>query len=305
MDLDVRRTLALLAGRQSGLLRIADLREAGLPPDTARREVKAGRWTTVLPGVLAPAGMPISRDVLTQAAMLWLPKRAALSHSSAAACWGIHVPPEERVWVTVPWAAPQRTRGPVIVVRTRHPPDRLQVARGLRWTPADRTVVDLAQVLGARALDAALLSAVRRGVTTATAVDRATAGLAGRAGLALLRETTARWSVERESQLEDHLHADVVAVYDGPVQRQLVVGRADGRLARGDIGLAELRLLFEADGLAFHSTDAQLAADQRRDRALMAQGWQVVRFREGPLDDRARVRAEIASLIARRRREVA
>jgi len=306
MDTNARRRLAARALGQGGLLTALDVAGLAGGDVNLRREVRAGRWRLVLPGVVVAAGTPVDRELLTRAAVLWLPPYGALSHASAARCWGIHVPNDAGVWVTVPWEAPQRSRLGVTVVRTRHLPARWRTGRELRWTPADRTIVDLAQVLRARELDAALLSAVRRGVSSAVEVDRAAMGLHGRAGLQLLRRTTSRWTAERESQLEDLLDADVRSVYAGEVKRQATVPDAAGRpVARLDIAAPELRLAFEADGLLFHSTDAQLAADQRRDRALLARGWTVVRFREGPLDDRSAVRADLAAIVARRSRDVA
>jgi len=306
MDTNARRRLAARALGQGGLLTALDVAELAGGGVNLRREVRAGRWRLVLPGVVVAAGTPVDRELLTRAAVLWLPPYGALSHASAARCWGIHVPDDTGVWVTVPWEAPQRSRLGVTVVRTRHLPARWRTGCELRWTPADRTIVDLAQVLSARELDAALLSAVRRGVSSAVEIDRVAIGLHGRAGLQLLRRTTSRWTAERESQLEDLLDADVRSVYSGEVKRQVMVPDAAGRpVARLDIAAPELRLAFEADGLLFHSTDAQLAKDQRRDRALLARGWTVVRFREGPLDDRSAVRADLAAILARRRRDVA
>ncbi len=306
MDTNARRRLAARALGQGGLLTTLDVAELAGGGMNLRREVRAGHWRLVLPGVVVAAGTPVDRELLTRAAVLWLPPYGALSHASAARCWGNHVPNDAGVWVTVPWEAPQRSRSGVTVVRTRHLPARWRTGRELRWTPADRTIVDLAQVVGAWELDAALLSAVRRGVSSAVEVDRAAMGLHGRAGLQLLRRTTSRWTAERESQLEDLLDADVRSVYSGEVKRQVTVPDAAGRpVARLDIAAPELRLAFEADGLLFHSTDAQLAADQRRDRALLARGWTVVRFREGPLDDRSAVRADLAAIVARRSRDVA
>ena len=306
MDTNARRRLAARALGQGGLLTALDVAGLAGGDVNLRREVRAGRWRLVLPGVVVAAGTPVDRELLTRAAVLWLPPYGALSHASAARCWGIHVPNDAGVWETVPWEAPQRSRLGVTVVRTRHLPARWRTGRELGWTPADRTIVDLAQVLRARELDAALLSAVRRGVSSAVEVDRAAMGLHGRAGLQLLRRTTSRWTAERELQLEDLLDADVRSVYSGEVKRQVTVPDAAGRpVARLDIAAPELRLAFEADGLLFHSTDAQLAADQRRDRALLARGWTVVRFREGPLDDRSAVRADLAAIVARRSRDVA
>lgn len=306
MDTNARHRLAARALGQGGLLTALDVAELAAGGVNLRREVRAGRWRLVLPGVVVAASTPVDRELLTRAAVLWLPPYGALSHASAARCWGIHVPDDAGVWVTVPWEAPQRSRLGVTVVRTRHLPARWRTGRELRWTPADRTIVDLAQVLSARELDAALLSAVRRGVSSAVEIDRTAMGLHGRAGLQLLRHTTSRRTAERESQLEDLLDADVRSVYSGEVKRQVMVPDAAGRpVARLDIAAPELRLAFEADGLLFQSTDAQLATDQRRDRALLARGWTVVRFREGPLDDRSAVRADLAAILARRRRDVA
>jgi len=306
IDTNARRRLAARALGQGGLLTALDVAGLAGGDVNLRREVRAGRWRLVLPGVVVAAGTPVDRELLTRAAVLWLPPYGALSHASAARCWGIHVPNDAGVWETVPWEAPQRSRLGVTVVRTRHLPARWRTGRELGWTPADRTIVDLAQVLRARELDAALLSAVRRGVSSAVEVDPAAMGLHGRAGLQLLRRTTSRWTAERELQLEDLLDADVRSVYSGEVKRQVTVPDAAGRpVARLDIAAPELRLAFEADGLLFHSTDAQLAADQRRDRALLARGWTVVRFREGPLDDRSAVRADFAAIVARRSRDVA
>jgi hypothetical protein len=180
MDTNARRRLAAMALGQDGLLTALDVAELAGGGVNLRREVRAGRWRLVLPGVVVAAGTPVDRELLTRAAVLWLPPYGALSHASAARCWGIHVPDDAGVWVTVPWEAPQRSRLGVTVVRTRHLPARWRTGRELRWTPADRTIVDLAQVLSARELDAALLSAVRRGVSSAVEIDRAAMGLHGR-----------------------------------------------------------------------------------------------------------------------------
>lgn len=160
-------------------------------------------------------------------------------------------------------------------------------------------------MLTRKQLDAVLLSAIRLKKTTAEEVDVAASGLRGRKGVAMLHETTSLWTPERESLLEDVLHGDVLSVAASGVSRQHKVYRADGsQLARLDVAIDELRLGFEADGLLYHSTDEQIARDQKRDRGLMGRGWQVARFREGPLDDRAQVRREIRAIVEQRRRQV-
>jgi very-short-patch-repair endonuclease len=156
-----------------------------------------------------------------------------------------------------------------------------------------------------RQVEASLLSAIRLKKTTAADVDAAAEGMRNRKGMAGLYRVTGLWSPERESLLEDVLRRDVTSVVPTGVTRQLIVPRAGGSpLARLDVAVEELRLGFEADGLFFHSTDEQIASDQQRDRALMGHGWQVVRFREGVLDHRSPVQADISAIVAERRRQL-
>jgi len=242
--------------------------------------------------------------LLDYAVLLWVPG-GAWSHFTAARKEGIWVPEDPLTWITAPWKDGHRSRPGVEVVRTRHLPafrtDGLD-----RWTPAARTVVDLAQVLDERQLQAVLLSAVRKKKATAAEVDAAATGLDGRAGLQLLRSVTELWTPQRESLLEDGLHADaVVAIPDHTIERQYDVRDRAGRLlGRADVAVPALMLALEADGLLFHSTDEQIAADQRRDRQFLGAGWQTARFREGPLRDRPLVRRDIAAIVTERSRQL-
>ena len=293
-----------LARRNGSLLCAHDLLRHTGRDGEVRRRVRSGGWQEVLPGVIAPAAVTVDRDLLERAAMLWVPA-GALSHFSAARRDGLWVPNDPRVWLTTPFEDGHRSRPGVEIVRTRHPslPWRSDDVR--RWTPAPRTIVDLAQCLGERDLNAVLLSAVRKERATAAAVLAAAAPLPGRAGLLVLRRVAELWTPERESMLEDSLHGDVVSVAAGyEIRRQYDVrDRAGQLLGRADVALPGLCLAFEADGLLFHSTDAQIAADQRRDRRFLGAGWQTARFREGPLTDRELVRRDLRDVIQARARQ--
>lgn len=299
-----RQALLRVAQGQHGLVRHDDVQLIDSGRSALRDLRREGGWQTVLPGVLASATAVITPALMADAAMLW-DTDCLLCGTSAAQRDRIWVPDVSGVRVTVPFASSRRSLPGLTVVRTRHFPRR-HVSNGFhRWTEPGRTLVDLSQELTPRQLEASLLSAIRLKRTTAAEVDLATEGLNNRAGLAALHRITGLWSPERESLLEDRLYGDVTAVAPSGVSRQLVVSGADGRaLARLDVAIEELRLGFEADGLHFHSTDEQIAADQQRDRALMGRGWQVVRFREGVLDHRAPVQADIRAIVAERRRQL-
>lgn len=297
-------SIAARARSQRGLVTAVDLAEVTGRPDELRRRLRTGRWQRVLPGVLASSTLEITHEVLAAAAMLWEPS-ALLSHHQAAAALGIWVPDPDRVHVTVPFSSKRRSTGQLEVVRTRAFPERCRTDGFLRLTPPARTVVDLGMCLTRRQLEAVLLSAVRIGATSAEAVLKEAQRLPGRAGLADVRAVTELWSPERESLLEDLLHADIAAVSEEPPVRQHeVVDPSGAVVARIDVAIVQLRLAFEADGLLHHSTDEQIARDQARDRRLLRYGWQTVRFREDALRARGSTRAEVSALLRRRRQDL-
>lgn len=302
MSAAIESTLSVRARTQHALLSYADLVAATGRRDELARRLRSRVWQNVLPGVIAPAAVDVDRALREAAAMLWLPD-GGLSHYSAARRDDIWVPEHPDAWAAVPFEDGHRSRFGLQVVRTRHPTTQWSTDGFLRWTPAPRTIVDLAQCLDERALSAVLLSAVRKQKATAQEVDAAAAGLDGRAGLAVLHRVTSLWSPERESLLEDGLYDDVRSVLPAAeVERQYDVRDRSGRvLGRADVAAPGLRLAFEADGLLFHSTDAQIAADQRRDRAFLGIGWQTARFREGVATGRVLVRRDIELMVSARR----
>lgn len=301
MDRAQTRALVAKARSQHGLLAQRDL-PAGA---TLAELVRDGLWQDVLPGVVGAASVEVTREMRESATMLWRGK-VVLSHFSAARRAGIWVPDDPRAWISVAFDSRRRDLPGLKVVRTRQLFAKV-VRDGIhQWTPARRTIVDLAPYLTRKQLEAVLLSAVRLGETSVADVAAAAVGLERRRGMADLWQVLGLWSPERETMLEGRLLEDVRAVVDRGVQGQHWVTSPDGtQRARLDVAIPELRLAFEADGLYYHSTDEQLAADQARDRWLAALGWLTIRFREGALDDRAAVRAEIASIVARRHLDLA
>lgn len=304
MKRSVHHALVARASAQHGLLSAHDVRALAGGRGAAEL-VASGWWRRALPGVLAPASVANSPALLEAAAMLWEP-RSVLSHSSAARRNGFWVPADDQVWVTVEFAAAKRPVAGLRLVRTRRFDLRYQCDGLHRWTHPDRTLVDLSMVLTRLQLEASLLSAVRAGVATAAQVAEAAAALRTRPGVSTLLAVTALWLPERESLLEDRLDGLVrAAAPDERVERQYPLGGRHGAgHDRVDVAIPELRLAFEADGLLFHSTDQQLAADQARDRRLLTRGWQTVRFREGSLDDAPAVRRELSAIVLRRRQDL-
>lgn len=304
MRREITKLLAAKARERGGLLHESDATKIAKRPDALRVLTSSGLWQEVLPRVLAASTFEVTMTLLEDAAVLWDPN-AILSHFSAARREGIWVPNDDRAWITAPFSSGSRSRPDVHVTRSRALPEIVNRLGHVRWTQPPRTIADLAGELTRNQLEAVLLSAIRLEKTTAAEVDLAAAPLKRRRGMTVLREVTSLWTPERDSMLEDGLHADVRAVVPSGVTRQHPVYRANGSLlAKLDVAIEELMLGFEADGLLFHSTDAQLAYDQQRDRSVMGRGWQVARFREGTLSHHAQVQRDIREIVEQRRRQL-
>ena len=86
-----------------------------------------------------------------------------------------------------------------------------------------------------------------------------------------------------------------------PFVQQHRVGPADGRSVFLDAAWPELRVAVELDGAAFHGSRDQRERDLRRDTALAALGWVVLRFSYRRLTtDPAGCRREIEAVLRRR-----
>lgn len=131
----------------------------------------------------------------------------------------------------------------------------------------------------------------------------AEAGAHGRRGTALLRRLLAARDgdfVPPESELE----ALLVSVLSGAgllePARQLRLGGEDVPLGRVDFAYREGRLVIEADSRRHHSSWLDQEADRRRDAALAAEGWQVLRVTWDQLTHRPdEVVAAVRGVLAR------
>ena len=111
--------LVRLLAQQDGVVTSGQLAAEGLDRDVAYRRIKRGDWQRLLPGViLANSGHPSRRQLLV-AAVLWGGPGAAVDGADACAWYGIRTASMDlrRVHVVVPWDAPSRTRGFVVVRR--------------------------------------------------------------------------------------------------------------------------------------------------------------------------------------------
>ena len=264
----------------AGAVRSADLTRR-VDRHTVARWVRQGRLVRPHPGVLVLPER--SGDWHTRALAGVLATGGVLSHWSALTLWR-HAPRTGPVHLSVP-AARTALRSPGLVVhRVRDlEPDRVG---GLPVTDLPRAVVDcwgLAPGGGGRPREvatvrAAVITAIRerqvRPAALRAAVTRRPA-LAGRAGLL---DLASKVDCGSHSELQiwgvDHV---LTGPGMPPFLRQFRVALPH-KTVWLDAAVPELLVAIELDGAAFHGDPDARERDTRRDVALAALGWVVLRF---------------------------
>ena len=199
-----------------------------------------------------------------------LPADAAFSHLTAAALHGwwsldVDAPP---VLVDQPDGCPRLRRCGIRVTRVTGPVA-VQHVGDLRVTTPAHTLLACARDVALLDLVVLLDCALRAG-TSPGEIERVAEGR--RRGAPLLRRALGLADPGSESPWETLLRVLHVAV-GAPVVPQHVVTDTDGAfVARGDLWLRGTRVLHEYDG-ADHRTARGQTSDLRRDRALLAAGW--------------------------------
>ena len=160
--------LAAIAAGQHGCATIEQALAAGLTRDHVYRRIRSGRMERLGHHVLRLAGAPATWEQELMAGLLDLGDDAVVSHWAAAALHGFDgFDPG-----AVEFLQPRRRRGSgegwkVHTTVRLERIDRVEVS-GFRCTSASRTVIDLAGSAPIRALERAIDSAVRDGLSSPT-----------------------------------------------------------------------------------------------------------------------------------------
>lgn len=271
---DPDRRASAVAGRQHGVLSLAQARAAGLSQRQVDGRVAAGRWRRVARGIYVVEGAPASWRQRAWAAQLANGPDAVLSHLTAGAVLAL-TQPSLLPHVTVPRGSATRS-GTAVVHRSAVPAVDRAAVEGLRITGVARTLVDLAALLDGVGLSEAIDAALCRKLTTPEAVLAAADRVGGgRRGLAHLRSTLAVWTegIEPGSVAEVRLLRLLQGLGVVDLVTQHEVHDQQGRfVARLDLACPSLRRGFEYDGVRHHGPRAW-ARDERRYAVLRETGW--------------------------------
>jgi very-short-patch-repair endonuclease len=195
-----------------------------------------------------------------------------ISHSSAANLWGFVAVDDEGIHVTV--IGRRRRSRPRLIVHYASTLDPRDVRRlhGLPLTSPARTILDLAAT-GYRDLDRAFGDAHAQRLVTAREIEDLLERAGPRAGTRALRALqTDNASGFTRSEAERLLRALLRSA-------NLPTPRFNARIAGYEVDAVwpDRRLVVEVDGYAYHGHRAQFERDRRKDLALTAAGYRVIR----------------------------
>lgn len=303
--------VARLAASQHGVVTRSQAAELELSRKAVAALVQRGFWEEIHPGLLVLVSAPDTWRRRVELAVQARRGTPVVSHQAAARLHRIEGFEESDVVVVTMERGQRRPPSKVVVHWVAAPiaARDLVTIDGVRCTSLARTLVDLAAVAPADALERALDDFERRGQRlawleqTAQRVHRP-----GQSGTRLiLREVAARQARGQvrgswfQKVLKDCLASPRIP---GLVEEYEI---RDGKrlIARVDLAVPLVRLGIEAHSRSFHTGAAAEARDERRDRAAAEVGWELQYFgfaetHQTPLD----VCRSIERIVARRARDL-
>jgi very-short-patch-repair endonuclease len=294
----VQPSVWALVKAQHGVLARGQLLELGFSAEWIRHRLATGRLHRVWRGVYAVGRPQLTQPGRWMAPALACGPDAVLSHTSAAALWEIRARPEREIHISVPARTRHHHQGLVVHRRSTLDEDEVTRHHGIPTTTLVVTLIDIAPTLTRDQLEAAVNEADKRGLTTPDQLRATLDEVLPRPGTATLRRTLDEHTFTRtDSHLERRLLRLVrQAGLPKPLTQQHVNGH------RVDFYWPNLKLVVETDGLTYHRTPAQQAADRLRDQAHTAAGLTTLRFTHAQVvHDPDHVRTTLTT-VARRRR---
>lgn len=240
------------------------------------------------PRVIRLVGSASSFEQRCVIAVLDAEDAAVVSHLTAAALWGLPGFHPDEIHVSRVHSATHRSS----TVATIHHPRSLPVHHrtlldGVPVTTMARTVFDLAGLVHPLRAERALDNALSRKLVPlenlrAVAIELFEHGRTGSALMRCLLEERGAGYIPCASGLEARFLALVVEGGLELPERQVDLG-GDEWIGRVDFYFRRVRLVVEVDGEAFHSAKLDRESDARRDAALGAARFRVLRISEKEL----------------------
>jgi very-short-patch-repair endonuclease len=288
---------------------------AGFSDDELAALVRTREWVRLRRGAYLdgplPADVLIRHRLLVTATVAALRKPAVISHQSAAALhgmplWGVRL---DRVHVTRSPPAWNDTSAVLVAHVARLREDEALQVDGIMTTSAVRTALDLARSLpfeaAVVALDASLAAQAVRAEHLAERLFDITGTPGSRAGARAVRFADGRSESVGESRSRVLLHR--LGLPPSDIQFR-VTAPGGGFVAQTDFVWEEERLVGEFDGRVKYgrllrpgqSPGDVVFEEKRREDAIRDEGWSVVRWTWGDLQQPDRLAARVRRALRRR-----
>lgn len=255
------------------------------------RSLQTTDWRRLSRGQYVWSKVPDDILLKLKAAQKRLPAGFAFSGMTAAWIFGLDVSACDPIEVTLPRHVPVRARAGVRIRRASLRASDITTRRGFPVTSALRTTCDLGSrrdsVECVVAIDAALHAGMLEPADLHQYVEMST----GTKGIRRLRRAVALADARSESPMESRLRVELVAGRLPTPGVQVELHDRSGQfLARVDLFYPDAGLVIEFDG---QNHRERLAADLRRQNALVNAGYHLLRFTAGDLAVRGAVAAQV------------
>ena len=266
--------VAWVVAQQLGLITVTQLQLAGI----GRRAIESRAERSLIHRMYRgaylvgnPIPLPGAREL---GAVLACGPGSLVSHASAAALWGLTPTPTGDLALTVV-GRNCRSRRDITVHRVSQLATADRATRhGIPLTGPARTLIDFAATATGYELDHALGEARLQRLVDDGDLARALNRAGNRAGVARLRAVIAGEDESGYTRLEaERRMRQLIAQARLPRPRYNVI--VDGWEA--DCLWPDQRLILEVDGYRFHGHRGAFERDRRKDMALVAAGYRVIR----------------------------
>ena len=246
-----------VAGRQHGVVTLAQLLAIGVSRTTVESWLRAGRLTRLYRGVYAVGHDALRSEGRWLAAVWACGEGAALSHRPALALHALK--PTSALLTDVSVPARRRARKGIRLTQTTFLPGDVVEVRGVPVTSPTRTIIDMTSLLPARQLEYLMALADRRGE-----LDHAR--------LPTLAAEPQLTRSEDEAILLEALRAAGLPVPEANPW----VTHGGGEEWQPDFVYWDVRLIVEIDDDS-HKTPASFELDREKDTVRQDDGWTVRR----------------------------
>lgn len=268
-----------VAQSQHGLLRRGQALELGGTQAEIEWRLQSKRLDQLHPGVYHLDAITPTWNTEVLAGVFAAGPDAAASHRTAGVLYELDAVYGLVIEVTVPFNEEPEPRQ-VVVHRTRRPTP-VSVVAGIPVTSIERTLLDLAPVIGQRNLYKATRSAVHKNLTTPEKLDQAIRLFGGR-GVKGTRAARGAFRSVADDESESVAEINLAALLDHPgiprPVQQLRVRLFTTENAYPDFAWPDRMRIVEADGFGAHGTPDRFESDLRRQNRLMELGWEIRRF---------------------------